>query len=119
MRPPSALSPIVVSTGLTILYRRKARAVAKVRHNHSTARTLCAQFANDRFVREAMEAVPAHALAPQFPRQRQALRDHRHMAMERRVEARHLRQMRRLRFDLPDRGERCWQMEWVKRYERS
>ena len=66
-----------------------------------------------------MEAIPTHAFVPQFPWQRQALRDHGHAAMERRVEAHDLRKPRRRRFDLPDRGERCGQMEWIERHERG
>ena len=56
-------------------YRGEARAVTKVRDDHPAARALGTKFVNDRFVREAVESVSAHALGPQLPRQRQALRD--------------------------------------------
>jgi hypothetical protein len=66
-----------------------------------------------------VEAISTHAFLPQLPRQRQTLRDDRHTAMERRVEAHDLPKRRGRRFDLPDCGERFGQMEWIERHERG
>ena len=84
------------------------RAVAEVEDDRLALRgapIVLRQHRRDVFVRQPVEAVPAHAAVGDRLGQRERLRHRRRAAVERRVEARHLRQVRRAREHGPDRRE--------------
>jgi hypothetical protein len=100
-----------------VLHRGHARPVAEMRE-HGAAERRRSDGLDDVLVRKAVEAVASYACVEEVARQGEALGDLRQAAMERGVEARHLREARRTRGDGVEDGELRGKMKRREPHER-